>query len=104
MTVCDVEQVGRIFREEYGRAVASLVRHLGDIDLAEEAIQEAFAVAIEKWPVTGLPASPAGWIITTGRNRAVDWLRREGSRDRRHAQAALVHPGGDATAADPAEL
>ncbi len=79
--------VGRIFQEEYGRAVASLVRHLGDIDLAEEAIQEAFAIAVEKWPVTGRPPSPAGWIITTGRNRAIDWLRREASREQRHAEA-----------------
>jgi len=100
----DEAQIGRIFREEYGRAVASLVRHLGDIDLAEEAIQEAFAVAVQRWPATGLPPSPAGWIITTGRNRAIDWLRRESSREHRHAQALLVHPGGDATGADPADL
>ncbi len=96
--------VGRIFQEEYGRAVASLVRHLGDIDLAEEAIQEAFAIAVEKWPVTGRPPSPAGWIITTGRNRAIDWLRREASREQRHAQAVHVYPGGDASQADPAHL
>jgi len=104
MTACDVAEVGRIFRAEYGRAVASLVRHLGDIDLAEEAIQEAFAVAVQKWPETGLPPSPAGWIITTGRNRAVDWLRREASREHRHNQALLVYPGGDATHADPAQV
>ncbi len=103
MAVVDKDRIGRIFQEEYGRAVASLVRHLGDIDLAEEAIQEAFAVAVRKWPEAGLPPSPAGWIITTGRNRAVDWLRREASRDQRHAQALLVRPGGDATQADPAE-
>jgi RNA polymerase sigma-70 factor, ECF subfamily len=104
MTACDEAQIGRIFREEYGRAVASLVRHLGDIDLAEEAVQEAFAIAVQKWPSTGLPPSPAGWIITTGRNRAIDWLRRQASRDHRHSQAVLVHPGGDATRADPATL
>src|SRR5207248_2723922 len=98
------EEIGRICRAEYGRAVASLVRHLGDIDLAEEAIQEAFAVAVQKWPETGLPPSPAGWIITTGRNRAVDWLRREATREHRHAQADLVYPGGDATQSDPADL
>src|SRR2546429_3423 len=92
MTACDVAEVGRIFRAEYGRAVASLVRHLGDIDLAEEAIQEAFAVAVQKWPETGLPPSPAGWIITTGRNRAVDWLRREATREHRPAQADLGYP------------
>ncbi|MEU4775438.1 sigma-70 family RNA polymerase sigma factor [Micromonospora sp. NPDC023644] len=84
----DVEAV---FRAEYGRAVAVLVRLLGDIDLAEEAVQEAFTVAVARWPETGPPPSPAGWIITTARNRAVDRLRREASRADRHAQAALLH-------------
>ncbi|WP_444947162.1 RNA polymerase sigma factor [Micromonospora ureilytica] len=83
----DVEAV---FRAEYGRAVAVLVRLLGDIDLAEEAVQEAFAVAVERWPTTGPPPSPAGWIITTARNRAIDRLRREASRTERQAQAALL--------------
>src|SRR5581483_5947530 len=104
MPVCDVAEVGRIFRAEYGRAVASLVRHLGDIDLAEEAIQEAFAVAVQKWPETGRPPSPAGWIITTGRNRALDWLRREATREHRHSQAQLVYPGDSASHADPAQV
>ncbi|KAB1161595.1 sigma-70 family RNA polymerase sigma factor [Micromonospora sp. AMSO12t] len=84
----DVEAV---FRAEYGRAVAVLVRLLGDIDLAEETVQEAFTVAVARWPETGPPPSPAGWIITTARNRAVDRLRREASRADRHAQAALLH-------------
>ncbi|MEU4531786.1 RNA polymerase sigma factor [Micromonospora ureilytica] len=83
----DVEAV---FRAEYGRAVAVLVRLLGDIDLAEEAVQEAFAVAVERWPTTGPPPSPAGWLITTARNRAIDRLRREASRTERQAQAALL--------------
>jgi RNA polymerase sigma-70 factor, ECF subfamily len=100
----DGVDVGRIFREEYGRAVASLVRHLGDIDLAEEAIAEAFAIAVQKWPSSGVPPSPAGWIITTGRNRAIDWLRREASREHRHAQAVLAYPARDATYQDPADL
>jgi RNA polymerase sigma-70 factor (ECF subfamily) len=78
------------FRQESGRAVATLARVLGDIDLAEEAVQEAFAVALARWPSTGVPPSPAGWIITTARNRAIDWLRRESTRDQRHAQAALL--------------
>jgi RNA polymerase sigma-70 factor (ECF subfamily) len=81
----------RVFRRESGRAVATLVRLLGDIDLAEEAVQEAFAVATEKWPVSGTPPNPGGWITTTARNRAIDRLRREGSRSDRHAQAALLH-------------
>jgi RNA polymerase sigma-70 factor, ECF subfamily len=100
----DAAEIGRIFQEEYGRAVASLVRYLGDIQLAEEAVQEAFAIAVEKWPSSGLPPSPAGWIITTGRNRAIDTLRREATREHRHAQAVLAYPGSDATRADPAEI
>ena len=80
-----------VFREHYGRAVAVLVGAFGDIDLAEEAVQEAFATAVARWPSTGPPPSPAGWIITTARNKAVDRLRREASRTDRHAQAALVH-------------
>jgi len=71
--------------------VASLVRFFGDIDIAEEAVQEAFLVALERWPESGVPPSPAGWIITTARNRGIDRLRRESSRDDRHAQAALLH-------------
>jgi RNA polymerase sigma-70 factor (ECF subfamily) len=80
-----------VFREEHGRAVAVLVRSFGDIGVAEDAVQDAFAAAIERWPSAGLPPSPAGWIITTARNRAIDRLRREASRADRHAQAALVH-------------
>jgi RNA polymerase sigma-70 factor (ECF subfamily) len=80
-----------VFRAEYGRAVSVLIRVLGDIDLAEEAVQEAFATAAERWPAAGLPPSPAGWIITTARNRAIDRLRREATRDSRHAQAAVLH-------------
>ena len=80
-----------MFREEYGRAVAVLVRSFGDIDVAEEAVQDAFTVAIQRWPASGLPPSPAGWIITTARNRAIDRLRRESSRQDRHAQAALLY-------------
>ena len=71
--------------------MAVLVRIFGDIDLAEEAVQDAFTAAVQRWPSTGLPASPAGWIITTARNRAIDRLRREASREDRHAQAALLH-------------
>ncbi|GGT24448.1 RNA polymerase sigma factor [Nonomuraea spiralis] len=85
------EQVERVFREEYGRAVAVLVRVFGDIDVAEEAVQEAFAVAVRLWPEQGTPPSPAGWIITTARNRAVDRLRRESGRHGKHVQAALLH-------------
>jgi RNA polymerase sigma-70 factor, ECF subfamily len=85
------QEIEGVFREQYGRAVAVLVGDFGDIDLAEEAVQEAFAAAVARWPSTGPPPSPAGWIITTARNRAIDRLRREASRDHRHAQAALLH-------------
>jgi len=84
-------EIERVFREQYGRAVAVLVRHFGDIDAAEEAVQDAFAVAVARWPSDGVPPSPVGWIVTTARNRAIDRLRREASRDDRHAQAALLH-------------
>ncbi|MEV6566061.1 RNA polymerase sigma factor [Streptomyces kronopolitis] len=87
--------VGRVFRAEYGRAVAVLVRAFGDIDLAEEAVQDAFATALERWPSAGLPPSPAGWLLTTARNRAIDRLRRERSREDRQAQAAVLHAGGE---------
>src|ERR1700736_5595682 len=91
MTVLDASEIDRVFREEYGRAVSVLVRVFGDIDVAEEAVQDAFAVAVQRWPSSGVPPSPAGWIITTARNRAIDRLRREASREDRPAQAALLH-------------
>jgi RNA polymerase sigma-70 factor (ECF subfamily) len=84
-------EIERVFRAEYGRAVAVLARVFGDLDIAEEAVAEAFTAAVQRWPADGLPPSPAGWIITTARNRAIDRLRREGSRADRHAQAALLH-------------
>ncbi|MEP7111805.1 MAG: RNA polymerase sigma factor [Ilumatobacteraceae bacterium] len=89
--VVDATDIARVFRAESGRAVASLVRLFGDIDIAEEAVQEAFEIAVQKWPAAGLPPSPAGWIITTARTRAIDRLRRESSRIDRHQQAQLVH-------------
>jgi RNA polymerase sigma-70 factor, ECF subfamily len=94
----DQTAIEQVFRNEYGRAVAVLVRVFGDIDLAEESVQDAFTVALQRWPSAGMPPSPAGWIITTARNRAIDRLRREASRDDRHAQAQLLH-GND----EPAE-
>jgi RNA polymerase sigma-70 factor (ECF subfamily) len=83
-----------VFREEYGRAVSVLARLGGDIDAAEEAIQDAFAAALERWPSAGVPPNPAGWIITTARNRAIDRFRREASRDARHAEAELLSDRG----------
>jgi RNA polymerase sigma-70 factor, ECF subfamily len=69
--------IGAIFRAESGRAVAALIRAFGDIDLAEDAVQEAFAIALARWPRDGLPPNPGGWITTTARKRAIDRLRRE---------------------------
>ncbi|MGK8508356.1 RNA polymerase sigma factor [Nocardia asiatica] len=80
-----------VFAEHYGRAVASLIRVFGDIGVAEDAVQDAFTAAVQRWPADGLPPSPPGWIITTARNRAIDRLRREATRADRHAQAALLH-------------
>jgi RNA polymerase sigma-70 factor, ECF subfamily len=79
--------VEAVFRHEYGRCVATLIRFLGDIDAAEEAVQDAFTVAVAKWPSDGQPPNPGAWIVTTARNRAIDRLRRESVRDERHAQA-----------------
>jgi RNA polymerase sigma-70 factor (ECF subfamily) len=79
-----------IFRAENGRAVAVLAGFLGDIDAAEEAVQDAFVAAMQKWPVNGAPPSPVGWIITTARNRAIDRHRKESTRDARHVSAARL--------------
>ena len=78
-----------IYRAEYGRCVATLARFLGDINLAEEAVQDAFTTAVQKWETA--PPNPGAWIVTTARNRAVDRLRRESTREARHAQALLLH-------------
>ncbi len=80
LTGGDTEAVARVFREEYGRAVATLARILGDIDRAEDAIQDAFAIAIDRWPREGTPRRPLAWIVTTARNRAIDAIRAERTR------------------------
>ncbi|SMD08009.1 RNA polymerase sigma factor [Kibdelosporangium aridum] len=90
-----MSEIERVFAEEYGRAVAVLVRVFGDIDIAEEAVQDAFTEAVKRWPDAGVPPSPAGWIITTARNRAIDRLRRESHREDKHAQAALLQAQDD---------
>jgi RNA polymerase sigma-70 factor, ECF subfamily len=91
----DVAEVERAFRAEYGRAVAVLVRVLGSIDAAEDAVQDAFVQALRRWPVDGSPPSPAGWIITAARNRAIDVARREAVRGEKHAQAAKLAAPAD---------
>src|SRR5262245_48993324 len=87
----DAAAIERAYRESSGRAVATLVRVFGDIDIAEEAVQEAFAVAIERWPATGVPPNPGGWIVTTARNKALDRLRRESTRLGRETEATRRH-------------
>jgi RNA polymerase sigma-70 factor, ECF subfamily len=91
----EADEVERVFRADYARAVATLARLVGDLGLAEEAVQEAFAIALETWPRTGVPPSPTGWIVTTARHRAIDRARRESTRDERHRQAALLHARED---------
>src|SRR5258705_4303101 len=88
MAEVSTSEIERVFRQEYGRAVAVLVRSFGDIDLAEEAVQDAFTKAVQRWPEEGVPRSPAEWIITTAKNRAVDHLRREAGRDAKQAEPA----------------
>ena len=101
MPGADAAAVDRAYRESSGRAVATLARVFGDIDLAEEAVQEAFAVAAARWPSDGVPPNPGGWIVTTARNKALDRLRRESSRYSREAQAALLQPGSGPPEAGP---
>ena len=87
--------VERVFREAYGQAVATLVRVFGDITLAEDAVQNAFAVASERWPGDGIPPNPAGWIVTTARNRAIDDLRRSTRGKELHNQLAVSSTAPD---------
>ncbi|MDO8309891.1 MAG: RNA polymerase sigma factor [Actinomycetota bacterium] len=98
VAAADVE---RVFRDDYGRAVATLTRLLGDLGLAEEAVQDAFAAALATWPRDGVPANPAGWIVTTARNRAIDRLRRESTRQQRHEQAWTLNAPEDAQEVGP---
>src|SRR3954464_7642694 len=80
-----------VFREEYGRLIASLVRRFGDIDIAEEAAGEALVTALERWPASGVPPNPGGWLTITAGNRAIDRLRRESQRDSKHQAASMMY-------------
>jgi RNA polymerase sigma-70 factor, ECF subfamily len=91
--VLDGEEVGRIFRQESGRSLATLIGVFADIDLAEDAVQEAFAVALRKWPVEGLPPNPGGWITMTARNHAIDRLRRQSRGRQLLSEVAVLAPG-----------
>jgi RNA polymerase sigma-70 factor (ECF subfamily) len=86
------DTLGSVFRQEAGRCTATLIRVLGDIDLAEDAVAEAFAIAADQWPRNGIPPNPGGWIATTARNRAIDRLRRESSRTDHYIAAHRLHP------------
>src|SRR3954451_10587610 len=83
--------VERVFREEYGRLIASLVRRFGDIDIAEEAAGEALVAALERWPESGVPPNPGGWLTTTAGNRAIDRIRREKQRNAKHRAASMLY-------------
>jgi RNA polymerase sigma-70 factor (ECF subfamily) len=91
----DPAEVGRIFREESGRSLAALIGAFGDIDVAEDAVQEAFAVALGKWPCDGVPPNPGGWITTTARHHAIDRLRRESRGRELLSEVAVLLPGSD---------
>jgi RNA polymerase sigma-70 factor (ECF subfamily) len=91
----DEAAIGRIFREESGRSVAALIGIFGDIDLAEDAVQEAFTVALRTWPRDGQPPNPGGWITTTARNRALDHLRRKARGRQLLSEVAVLSPGDD---------
>jgi RNA polymerase sigma-70 factor (ECF subfamily) len=86
----ETSDVERVFREAYGQAVATLIRVFGDITLAEDAVQDAFVVAIDRWRSESIPPNPAGWIVTTARNRAIDGLRRSARGRELHEQLAAV--------------
>src|SRR5579864_2057909 len=90
-----VEAIELVFRDESGQVVAALVRLFGDIDIAEEAVQEAFETALSHWPAEGIPPNRGGWIMTTAKRKALDRLRRESSRVRRQADATGLVFGND---------
>jgi RNA polymerase sigma-70 factor (ECF subfamily) len=98
----DPREFAEIYRREVGRCTATLVRVVGDVDQAEDAVADAFAVAADRWKVDGVPPNPGGWITTTARNRAIDRLRRESKRDAREREAMSLHDPAPDPAPDPA--
>src|SRR3954462_7107033 len=91
------------FGKESGPLIPSPVRRFGDIDLAEEAAGEALVVALEKWPESGVPPNPGGWLTTTASNRAIDRIRRENQRDAKHQAASMLYDDTPATPTGPVE-
>ena len=100
----DVERLAQIYQQEAGRCTATLVRVLGDLDAAEDAVADAFAIAARRWPVDGFPANPGGWITTTARNRAIDHHRRESKRSDRHQELHHLEQGDVSVGADLGDL
>jgi RNA polymerase sigma-70 factor (ECF subfamily) len=100
----DPHELAAIYRREVGRCTATLVRVLGDVDQAEDAVADAFAVAAERWNVEGVPPNPGGWITTTARNRAIDRLRRESTRDAQEREAMTLHDPDDPAPDPPPDL
>jgi RNA polymerase sigma-70 factor (ECF subfamily) len=100
----DPHELADVYRREVGRCTATLVRVLGDLDSAEDAVAEAFAIAAQRWAVDGVPPNPGGWITTTARNRGIDRLRREATRAAREREAVALHDPAPATPADLGEL
>ena len=85
------EVITRVHREEWARVVATLARRLGDLDIAEEMTAEAFAVAVERWPIDGVPPNPGAWLTTTAHRKAIDRLRREVRREEKHREAMMLY-------------
>jgi RNA polymerase sigma-70 factor (ECF subfamily) len=96
-----VEVIDRLFRDESGRILATLIRLLGDFELAEEAMQEAFAAAVATWPVAGVPSSPRAWLVSTARHRAIDLLRRRATFRRKQEELAREAAEIEAKMAEP---
>jgi RNA polymerase sigma-70 factor, ECF subfamily len=101
------EAITRAHHEEWARVVATLTRHFGDLDVAEDAAAEAFATAVERWPSDGVPPNPGGWLTTTARRKALDRIRRENKRDDKHRQAQMMYhdvPDASGSAVDDERL
>ncbi len=98
------QSVEAVFREEWGRLLATLVRQFGDLDLAEEVAGDAVTVALQRWPVHGVPSRPAAWLLTTARRRALDLLRRDRNYAARLALLAVDMERGETSPAEPATI
>ena len=104
MTGAVREELDRVFRDEWGQVVATLIRVTGNWELAEECAQEAFAAALQRWPEHGVPDRPGAWLTTTARNRAVDWLRREAVGAAKLKEVAAMIPDDDAEPDEPYDV